>query len=99
MPLGGGRPTRWTYGIDNARVAGWTPDGQVLFSTDVFSTLPNWQLVRLDVGKPGVAGATTLVPLAQAADGSYHDRGRTPHFTLLPSQGSPHKRYPGPAAA
>ena len=98
MPLEGGRPTRWTYGIDNARVAGWTPDGQVLFSTDVFSTLPNWQLVRLDVGKPGVAGATTLVPLAQAADGSYDDRGRTLYFTLLPFQGSHTKRYRGGTA-
>ena len=27
MPIEGGRPTRHTYGIDNARVAGWTPDG------------------------------------------------------------------------
>ena len=71
MPVEGGRPTRRTYGIDNARVTGWTRAGEILFSTNVFSTLPNWQLVRLDVSAPGDAGAATLVPLAQAADGSY----------------------------
>jgi len=98
MPIEGGRPTRRTYGIDNARVAGWTGDDEILFSTDVFSTLPNWPLVRLDVSTPGDAGDTTLVPLAQAADGCYDDRGQTLYFTLLPFQGSHTKRYRGGTA-
>ncbi len=97
MPVEGGRPTRRTYGISNARVAGWVRDGEALFSTNVFSTLPNWQLVRLDVSSPNTAGATTLVPLAQAADGSYDDRG-TLFFTRLPFQGSHTKRYRGGTA-
>ncbi len=34
MPVEGGRPTRRTYGIDNARVTGWTRAGEILFSTN-----------------------------------------------------------------
>jgi tricorn protease len=98
MPLAGGRPTRRTYGIDNARVTGWTPDGQVLFSTDVYATLPNWQLATMDLGVADAAAAIELVPLAQAADGWYDDAGRALFFTRLPFQGSHTKRYRGGTA-
>jgi tricorn protease len=98
MPLDGGRPTRRTYGIDAARVTGWTPDGKVLFSTDVYSGLPNWQIVTMDVSGDDVAAAVSIVPLAQAADGWYDDAGRVLFFTRLPFQGSHTKRYQGGTA-
>jgi tricorn protease len=98
MSLDGGRPTRRTYGIDTARVTGWTPDGKVLFSTDVYSGLPNWQLATMDVSRDDVAGAVSVVPLAQAADGWYDDAGRVLYFTRLPFQGSHTKRYQGGTA-
>ncbi|HXV75009.1 MAG TPA: S41 family peptidase [Candidatus Polarisedimenticolaceae bacterium] len=91
MPFDGGLPTRRTYGASGVSVAGWTPDGRVLFSTQSFATLPDWQLVLLDPDD----GALERIPLAQAADGVFDDAGTTLYFTRLPFQGSHTKRYRG----
>lgn len=98
MPLTGGLPTRRTYGA-GARLSsvGWTPDGKVLLGTDGYSTLPNRQLVQLDLSDPAAAATPALVPLAQAADGCYDDAGVL-YFTRLPFQGSHTKRYRGGTA-
>ena len=93
MPLAGGLPTRQTY-QGGARVAGWTPDGKVLFATKAFSTLPNTQLVELDPA----TGAQRLLPLAQASEGVFDRAGGTLFFTRLPWQGSSTKRYQGGTA-
>jgi tricorn protease len=98
MPLEGGLPTRHTYGADGVSVSGWTPDGRILFSTEVYSTLPNWQLVLLDISAGEGAGTPELLPLAQAADGWFDDDGRTLFFTRLRFQGSHTKRYKGGTA-
>ena len=98
MPLSGGLPLRRTYGADGVSVSGWTPDGRVLYATESFSTLPNWQLVAHDVSNSEVAGVPQRVPLAQAADGWYDDSGRTLYFTRLRFQGSHTKRYKGGTA-
>jgi tricorn protease len=47
MPLAGGAPRRLTYEGETpgAQVRGWTLDGQVIYSTRHYSTLPNAQLV------------------------------------------------------
>jgi tricorn protease len=92
MPLAGGLPVRQTYG--GGRVVGWTPDGQVLYATDRYSTLPSTQLVRLDTR----THAETRVPLSQADDGSYTPDGRVLFFTRLPFQGSHTRRYKGGTA-
>ncbi|HEX5044552.1 MAG TPA: S41 family peptidase [Candidatus Polarisedimenticolaceae bacterium] len=97
MPLQGGLPSRWTFEGEGAAVVGWTPSGEVLFATTGYSTLPSTQLVRLTVEGPQ-AGRRHLVPLAQAADGSFDDTGRTLFFTRLPFQGSHTKRYRGGTA-
>jgi tricorn protease len=94
MPLDGGLPTRLTYGGSGTRVIGWTPDGEVLYTTTKYSTLPNWQLVRLDP----VTQTGTLVPLAQAYDGAYDPETGTLFFTRLHPQGSRTKRYQGGTA-
>jgi tricorn protease len=94
MPIEGGIPLRQTFEGGNALVIGWTPGGDVLYSTRRFSTLPNTQLARVNPSN----GIRTAVPLAQASDGSYDQSGRTLYFTRLPFQGSYTKRYQGGTA-
>jgi len=94
MPLAGGLPVRRTFSGQGAAVAGWTPDGKILYATQRYSTLPNTQLVVLDPA----TNAETLLPLSQAADGSFDVSGRTLYFTRLPFQGSYTKRYKGGTA-
>jgi len=48
VPAAGGLPKRLTFEGDSALVAGWTPDGKVLYSTRHNSTLPDWQLATVD---------------------------------------------------
>jgi tricorn protease len=94
MPLAGGLPVRHTFAGQPATVVGWTPDGRILYATQKFSTLPNTQLVALDPA----TNAESLVPLSQAADGSFDAAGGTLFFTRLPFQGSYTKRYKGGTA-
>ncbi|KAA3661896.1 MAG: protease [Chloroflexi bacterium] len=91
MPVSGGRPQRHTFEDGQALVVGWTPDGKIIYSTTRYATLPNTQLCTIDLE----SGATTLIPLAQASDGSYDASGKTLYFTRLPFQGSFTKRYKG----
>jgi tricorn protease len=94
QPLQGGVPVRQTFEGGNALVVGWTPAGEVLYTTRRFSTLPNTQLARVDPS----TGVRTVVPLAQASDGTYDQAGRTLYFTRLAFQGSYTKRYQGGTA-
>jgi tricorn protease len=94
MPLAGGSPVRRTFDGGGARVAGFAPDGALVYATRRYSTLPDTQLHRLDLR----AGERTPLPLAQAADGSFSPDGRTLFFTRLPFQGSHTKRYRGGTA-
>ena len=92
MPIDGGPPVRRTFDGAAATVVGWTPDGRVLYTTRKFSTLPNTELAAVDLR----TNATTVVPLAQAADGAYD--GSTLFFTRFAFQGSQTKRYQGGTA-
>ena len=89
MPIAGGAPQRLTWESRDARVAGWTADGRVMYSTDAYSTLPNRQLATVDPK----TGIRALLPLAQANEGVY--AGATLIFTRLPKQNSSTKRYRG----
>jgi len=91
MPLSGGAPTRHTFDAADGRVAGWTPDGRVLYRTTKFSTLPNSQLVSLNPK----TGERRVLPLAQASEGVFGADGQTLFFTRLPKQSSSTKRYEG----
>jgi len=92
MPVDGGLPQRRTWDGD-AGVAGWTPDGKLLFRTRRYSTLPDYRLVSLDAD-----GNRDVLPLAQAASGSYSSDGGTLFFTRFARQGSSTKRYKGGTA-
>jgi tricorn protease len=92
MPVDGGLPQRRTWD-GNAIAAGWTPDGRLLVRTERYSTLPDAKLVVIDAN-----GKKEIVPLAQAASGSYSADGKTLFFTRLERQPSSTKRYQGGTA-
>lgn len=94
MPLTGGLPERLTYSGRQATVVGWTPDGEILYSSGEFSTLPQVQLARISPR----GGQARPLPLAQASDGVYDADGETLFFTRLRFQGSHTKRYKGGTA-
>ena len=94
VPVDGGVPVRQTFEGGNALVVGWSPSGEVLYTTRRFSTLPNTQLARVNPA----TGTRSVVPLAQASDGTFDSTGRTLYFTRLAFQGSYTKRYQGGTA-
>ncbi len=91
MPLAGGVPTRRSFEGGPSYPVGWSGDGRLLYTTFQRSTLPEAQLVALDVA----TGERELLPLAQASDGCTDPTGATLFFTRLPFQGSHTRRYRG----
>ena len=89
MPFAGGLPRRLTWEGLRANVAGWTPQGEVLYATRRGSTLPATQLCRVDPK----TGRRQPIPLAQAAEGAYD--GGTLVFTRFDQNISFTKRYRG----
>lgn len=94
MPLAGGLPVRQTFHGSAARVAGWTSEGRIIYATEIFSTLPNSQLVTIDPK----TGDRRLLPLAQANQGAFDASGKQLFFTRLARQSSSTKRYEGGTA-
>ncbi|HEV8076376.1 MAG TPA: S41 family peptidase [Candidatus Acidoferrum sp.] len=92
MPVDGGLPQRLTWDA-GAVVAGWTPDGRVLFRTRRYSTLPDPKLVAIDA-----EGRREVFPLSQSSEGAFTPDGKSLFFTRLPWQGSSTKRYQGGTA-
>jgi len=93
IPLGGGEPTRRTWGLVRPTFVGWTPGGDLVYSSRHRAGLPNAQLSTLDLE----THVETAIPLSQAAEGVVTDDG-TVIFTRLPSQSSATKRYRGGTA-
>ncbi|HYV86426.1 MAG TPA: S41 family peptidase [Patescibacteria group bacterium] len=94
MPLEGGLPARRTWDGEGSFVTGWTPDGRVMYTTDHYTGLPDFQTVLLDPR----TGQSELLPLAQASGGVFDQSGDTLFFTRLSFQGSQTKRYQGGTA-
>jgi len=97
IPIEGGIPKRITWeglkGSNAPVVYGWTKEGKLIISTSYNTLLPGKQLALVD---PGTL-ACKLIPLAQAAEGSFDDGGNI-YFTRLTFQGSHTKRYKGGTA-
>ncbi|UCF38133.1 MAG: PD40 domain-containing protein, partial [Acidobacteriota bacterium] len=94
MPLPGGLPTRWTYERDASIAVGFTPDGKLLYTTRALSTLPNYQLLTLDLG----SRVRERIPLAQASDGVFDDSGKILYFARPDDHRNNTKRYQGGTA-
>jgi len=89
MPLTGGLPQRrtWEGGVEPA---GWGADGRLMIATSRYATLPGDQLALVDE-----QGKREIVPLAEAAEGTYGEDGKTLFFTRWGRQWSETKRYKG----
>ena len=94
MPINGGLPTRWTYESDFSTVNGWTPDGKIMYDTRAFATLPDRQLVTIDMKTK----EQYRVPLSQASEASYDASGKTVYFVRPSYHGNVTKRYKGGTA-
>jgi tricorn protease len=94
MPLDGGIPARWTYEADSSIVVGFTPDGNLIYTTRAFSTLPDPQLVTIDLKTK----QKKLIPLSQASDGSYDASGQTLYFVRPGFHNNNTQRYKGGTA-
>ncbi len=94
MPIDGGLPERWTFGSELPLLSGWTPDGKLLYATRYYSTLPDYQLVQLDLATK----RRSRVPLYQASEGCYSADGKTVFFVRPADHRNVTKRYLGGTA-
>jgi len=94
MPLTGGLPTRLTYEADSSTALGFTPDGQLLYTTRAFSTIPDPQLITIDLKTE----KTYRIPLHQASDGSYDNTKKTLYFARPGFHNNNTARYKGGTA-
>jgi tricorn protease len=94
MPLSGGSPVRWTYDGDAAVATSWTPDGQLVYRTLQYTTIPKLGLVKLNVND----GTRSLVPLAGASEGVFDASGKTIYFARPGFHNNVTKRYTGGTA-
>ncbi len=91
MPIEGGVPVRRTYEAEPSTATTWTPSGELVYTTQHFSTLPDPQLVSINLK----SGDRTRIPLAQASEGSFDATGRTLYFVRPAFHNNVTKRYKG----
>ncbi len=94
MSLSGGVPIRRSYEGETSRATTWTPDGDIIYTTNHYSTIPKPMLVRLDPS----SGERSLVPLATASEASYDASGNTLYFVRPAFHNNVTKRYTGGTA-
>ena len=94
MPLAGGLPVRRTFEGEAAVATTFTPKGALVYATQHHSTLPDTQLVTLDLG----SGERTRIPLSQASEACYDADGRTLYFVRPAFHNNVTKRYTGGTA-
>ncbi len=94
MPLAGGLPQRWTWEPQESSPVGWTPDGRLIYVTQEYATLPDPQLVTIDLS----TGDRQRIPLTPAGDGVYDAAGRTIYFVRPAYHRNDTKRYKGGTA-
>ncbi|HET6327665.1 MAG TPA: S41 family peptidase [Planctomycetaceae bacterium] len=93
MPLEGGAPTRRTFAAEPSIPVSWTPGGRLLYTTTHYSTLPESQLVELDLA----SARHHLIPLSQSGEGVSDPEG-TLYFVRPPFHRQAVKRYHGGTA-
>jgi tricorn protease len=80
MPIDGGLPKRLTFENGNVLVLGWTPQGEVLVSTEN-TTGPAKHRVVAAVDPASLQ--RRVLPLADANDAALDDSGRAVYFTRM----------------
>jgi len=77
MPLAGGLPERRTYDGDaSVATTTFTPDGELVYAASHYSTLPDLQLVRLNLENR----ERSRIPLSQASEATFDASGRALYF-------------------
>ncbi len=94
MPITGGLPKRWTYEGESSIATTWTPQGELVYSTRYYSTIPQFQLVKINPAN----STKTRVPLEQASEATYDATGKTVYFVRPSYHGNVTKRYKGGTA-
>lgn len=94
MPSDGGLPTRWTYESDYSLANCWTPDGKIVYDTRAYSTLPDRQLVTINLNSK----VKERIPLSQASEATFDNTGNTIYFVRPSYHGNVTKRYKGGTA-
>ena len=94
IPINGGLPTRWTYESDFSLANCWTPDGKIVYDTGAYATLPDRQLISIDINSK----KKNRIPLSQASEASFNNSGNTVFFVRPSSHRNVTKRYKGGTA-
>ena len=94
IPMEGGIPEKWTFEPMSPTPNSWTSDGQIVYATMQYSTLPDYQLVKIDP----VTKTRTRVPLYQASEGYFDASGETVYFVRPADHRNVTKRYKGGTA-
>jgi tricorn protease len=93
MPLTGGLPTRRSWEAESSEATTWRPDGALVYTTMHYSTLPDLQLVALDL-----KGGYERIPLSQASEGAWDESGEVLYFVRPAFHRNVTKRYKGGTA-
>ncbi|MDT0553854.1 S41 family peptidase [Urechidicola vernalis] len=94
IPINGGLPTRWTYESSSVIPNNWTENGEIAYATRNYSTLPDWQTVKLNTQTK----QKKRIPLSQASEASFDTTGKTIFFVRPAYHGNVTKRYQGGTA-
>lgn len=91
LPIDGGMTARWTYSnSEGANVVGWTPNGEIIYSSTEFGNATNARLATIDLNTK----VKSIVPLNQANRGTQSKEG-TWYFVPLTDFNDNVKRYTG----
>ena len=94
MPIDGGVPVRRTVEAEASIATTWSPSGDLVYTTQHFATLPDPQLVSINLK----TGDRTRIPLSNATEASYDASGKTLYFVYPAFHNNVTKRYTGGTA-
>ncbi len=94
MPVTGGLPRRLTWEAEPSLATSWAPDGRLAYTTRHYATLPDAQLVALDLAD----GTYERLPLAEASEGAWDESGEALYFVRPAFHNNVTKRYRGGTA-
>lgn len=94
MPITGGLPSRWTYEQEASIATTWSPDGDLLYATRQYATLPDYQLIKINLDSK----VKQAIPLSQATEATYGSDGKTLYFVRPSDHNNVTKRYTGGTA-